>query len=277
MLAWLVNGQPGNAISADDRGLAYGDGLFETIAIRRGEARFLERHFARLSGGCRRLGFPDPPLQAIGDDVADLIKGQDRGTVKVIFTRGSGPRGYRIPERAEPTRLVGFDAEARSADEQRPRGARVVSCRTPASCNPALAGLKTLNRLDNVLARSEWQRADADEGLMWDHRGLAVGGTMSNAFLVRKGRLMTPALDGFGILGVMRGIVIEAAAAMGLPVEEREITRREMEEADELFLTNALIGLWPVQCLDGRMIDVGPATRGIADELKAGGVGEAGQ
>jgi len=277
MEAWLVNGQPGGMIHPADRGFAYGDGLFETIAVRNGRPRLLERHFARMADGCRRLGLPDPPLQVISDEIDCLSVNQQRGTVKLFWSRGTGPRGYRIPERSQPTRIVTFGSDPGSTARYQEAGVRVVSCRTPASCNSALAGLKTLTRLDSVLARSEFGAAHAEEGLMWTESGSAVGGTMSNLFLVEKGRLVTPALGNCGIRGVMRGLVLEAAASMGLSVEESNCGRQRVDEADELFLTNALIGLWPVRSHDQRVFSVGPISRAITLSLRDYGVDESGK
>jgi 4-amino-4-deoxychorismate lyase len=136
--------------------------------------------------------------------------------------------------------------------------------------------MKTLNRLDNVLARSEWQGGGIAEGLMCDLTGHVIGGTMSNLFLVRQGRLLTPSLNRCGIRGVMRGLVMDSCAAIGVEVEEADIDRQCLADAEELFLTNALIGLWPVNQLEHRPWEIGPLTRAIAAELYVRGVEENG-
>ena len=274
MQTWLVNGHFDHVVEADDRGLAYGDGLFETIAVRNGVPRFFDRHIARLLDGCRRLNIPDPPAQRIADEITRLIAGVRRGTAKIIITRGIGPRGYRPPAAATPTRAIGFTPDDGDLRRGLPNGIRVISCRTPVSCNAALAGLKTLNRLDNVLARSEWQDDGVSEGLMCDSGGRLIGGTMSNLFMVRDGRLLTPALDRCGIHGIMRAVVMESAARIGLAAEATEIGALDLEQADELFLTNALIGLWPIASCSGRALDIGPVTGAIAADLAARGVEE---
>ncbi len=274
MEQWLVNGKPGGRIDPDDRGFGYGDGLFETIAIRGGAARFIERHLSRLNDGCRQLGIPLPPTSLIREEAEQLVAGRQHGTIKVIVTRGPGPRGYCPPAAMHPTRAMVFLPENADAARRPAGGVRVVKCKTPASCNPALAGVKTLNRLDNVLARAELQTSDADEGLMSDLAGGIIGGTMSNLFMVHRGRILTPTLRNCGIRGVMRGLVLEAAAAAGEPVLETEIGMQQLAGAEELFLTNSLIGLWPVRWLAGRTLDTGPVTRRIARALRALGVEE---
>ena len=269
-----MNGQLDHVVEADDRGLAYGDGLFETIAVRNGAPRFFERHMARLSDGCRRLQIADPLAQQIADEIGHLIAGHRRGTAKVIVTRGTGPRGYRPPMAARPTRIVGFTPDELDVSHRHRNGVRVISCRTPFSCNTALAGLKTLNRLDNVLARSEWQDDAVSEGLMCDSGGHLIGGTMSNMFVVRGGNLLTPVLDRCGIRGIMRGVVIESAGRIGVTAMEIEMGAQDLLATDEIFLTNALIGLWPVAYCDSRAFEVGPVTLAIAADLAARGVEE---
>jgi 4-amino-4-deoxychorismate lyase len=172
-----------------------------------------------------------------------------------------------------PMRAVGFWPDA--SPHGPTAAAAVVMCRTPASCNAALAGLKTLNRLDNVLARTEVLAAGADEGLMCDADGRIVGGTMTNVFLVRRGLLMTPALNRCGVRGVMRGMVLEAAERAGIRTLECDIAESELDDAQEVFLSNALIGLRPVRRLRDRTLEFGPVSRSVRAGLRALGVEEA--
>jgi 4-amino-4-deoxychorismate lyase len=270
---WLVNGRLQNAISLDDRGLAYGDGLFETIAWRRGQPRFFDRHLARLREGCRRLDIPAPPDAAIADEIGIAAAGSERGTVKIIVTRGCGRRGYAWEADIVPSRIVGFDpapAEGRPAAG----GASVVYCDTPASCNPRLAGLKTLNRLDNVIARAELRGRRAEEGLMFDDENRLVGGTMSNLFVVRNRELATPLLDRAGVRGVMRDVVMERAREAGIACREIGIARSFLESADEIFLTNALTGLRPVTLCGSSRLEAGPVTATLRAALLECGVEE---
>jgi 4-amino-4-deoxychorismate lyase len=271
MESWLVDGAPDRGIATGDRGLAYGDGLFETIAWRGGEARFAALHWERLAEGCRRLGLPPPPVAEIERDMRRLAGGSALGTAKVILTRGAGARGYLPPPEPRPTRLVAFAAEHEPAVRA---AARCRSCATFAARNPTLAGLKTLNRLDSVLARAETGAAGMDEGLMWDDAGLLVGGTMSNVFLVTDGRLLTPRLDRAGVRGVMRRVVLEEAAAVGAAVAEVPVDRAMLDRCHAAFLTNARLGLWPVGEVDGRTLDAGdPVLRAVGRRLATRGVG----
>jgi 4-amino-4-deoxychorismate lyase len=253
----LVNGREDGSIDPFDRGLAYGDGLFETIAVVDGRPRFLEWHFERLAGGARALGFPAPDFDLLRTEFT-AVAGEPRCVVKLILTRGAGARGYRPPRKPEPTRIVaGFAWPA--AKDPAGAGARVGWCATRLGRNPALAGLKHLNRLEQVLARSEWDDEAMDEGLMLDELGQVIGGTQSNLFARLGSDWVTPRLDGCGVAGVMRRAYRHWLAAEGVPVAERVLPVGEVESASALVLTNALVGAWPVRTLAGRTLVADPA------------------
>lgn len=155
-------------------------------------------------------------------------------------------------------------------------GVRVRVCTTPISVNPAVAGLKTLNRLDQVLARSEWVDPEVAEGLMRTHAGEVICGTMSNLFYVVGGGLLTPDLARCGIRGVMRRVVIEQARDIGYDCAEVRTDLRQLHAADEVFMTNSQFGLWPVRQLDDTHFGTGPGsvTRALMAALGRAGVVE---
>lgn len=252
-----VNGEDASRVDALDRGLQYGDGLFETLAIRRGMARFIDWHLERLADGSRRLGIPMPDAALLRDEIAAAVPAE-RGVVKLILTRGTGERGYRPPRQPRPTRIVqglpwpAWDATACTD------GVRVVWCRTRLGLNPGLAGIKHLNRLEQVLARSEWDDERVAEGLMMDVEGSVISGTQTNLFASIAGRWFTPALDRCGVAGVMRRAFMAWSAEQGDPVIERALTTAELAGAASLVLTNALIGAWPVRELAGNRYAVDP-------------------
>lgn len=248
---WLINGDASDVIPADDRGLAYGDGLFETMALRDGRIRFLDLHLRRMSRGCLRLNIPFSVDEALRELLIGFVADQSNGTLKLIVTRGVGRRGYAPPVSASPSCLIGFASTELSDEPSRP--ARVSYCSTPIGRNPVLAGMKTLNRLEQVVARAEWSDADGfDEGLMLTDRDEVVCGTMTNLFLIRDRCLVTPLLDECGVEGVMRSQVMKLADTMDVEVKECRITPADIQSADAVFLTNALIGIWPVGWLDGK-------------------------
>lgn len=249
----LIDGQEGTCVDPLDRGLHYGDGLFETIAVPAGRPRFLDWHLERLAVGAGRLGFPPLGMRVLRREIGAVSAGE-RCVVKLLVTRGSGPRGYRPPPQAQPRRIL----VASEWPESRPPGARVGWCLMRLGRNPALAGLKHLNRLEQVLARAEWDDGAMDEGLLCDDRGCVIAATQANLFAKVGGRWVTPRLDQCGVAGVMRRAFCAWQAEQGRPVEVREVERDEVEAASALLLTNALIGAWPVRELEGRPLAVDP-------------------
>jgi 4-amino-4-deoxychorismate lyase len=268
---WLINGNESATIPVDDRGFQYGDGLFETIAIRKGECRFMEAHLRRLAEGCRRLNIPVPRSELLLRDIQRATAGAAHGTAKIIITRGSGPRGYRPPPQAEPTRVVGFSA---TSIDNRIGGIRIRFCNTLIGRNRQLAGIKSLSRLEQVLARSEWNDADIEEGLMLNDKGEVVCGTMTNLFCTRDDVLLTPELSECGIRGVMREQTLVVAAALNIEVRETVISKRELLDVDDLFLTNSLTGAVSVAELDGHFYSPSAVTRKIRRGLCELGVEE---
>lgn len=253
------------ALDARDRGLAYGDGLFETMRLINGSIRFLERHLARLSAGCERLGIAAPDRALIEQDLTLIASGAREGVVKLIVTRGTGGRGYQPPRQQAPTRLLFFDGVP---DDTPGQAITLRWCRMQLARNPVLAGIKHLNRLEQVLARAEWRDPAIDEGLMLDTEGCVVCGTSSNLFLVTGGTLVTPDLEHCGVHGVMRSAVLSTAQTASIECVERAISRGEVEGARELFVTNAVRGIRPVARLNGRLLETGPVTRELARRLE---------
>lgn len=255
----LINGEQKQAIDATDRGLQYGDGLFETIAIRRGEPELWQQHIERLFAGCRRLAIPLPDAAQLFAEASVLCEGVEQGVMKLVVTRGSGGRGYRPPSVVSPNRIFYLHPWPEHADDTTPIHLRL--CQTPLSCNPVLAGIKHLNRLEQVLARSEWDDERFAEGVMTDGNGHLIEGTMSNLFVVRAGELLTPSLARCGVEGVMRQYVIELADAMGLDCRQAMLPLGVMERVEECFITNSIIGIRAVAQFEKKGFDDNPITR----------------
>lgn len=264
MVSTLINGIETLDIDAQDRGFQYGDGLFETLRIRAGRPCLWSLHLARLAHGCGRLGLPMPDEILLRGEADRLCRGEADGVLKIVLTRGSGGRGYRPPENPTPTRLLARFPVPDHPPENRTQGVAVRICDTRLGLNPALAGLKHLNRLEQVLARAEWCDIDIAEGLMQDIEGNIIEGTMSNLFVVQAGILRTPELSCCGVAGVMRARVMAEAGALGIPVDESRLGLHDLTAADELFLTNSVIGIWPVRRLAGRDYAPGPLTTHLA-------------
>lgn len=268
----LINGQPAESLPATDRGLQYGDGLFETLAVRAGVPCHLERHLVRLRAGCARLALEFDDFALLEAEITQLAAEQAQAVIKVLVTRGSGARGYRPTANSVCTRIVSrYPWPAYPAHWQQ-QGIRVRLCSLRLGMNPALAGLKHLNRLENVLARAEWDDPEIPEGILCDTAGRVIGGTMSNLFLVRDQTLLTPRLDQAGVAGITRQRVLALAARLKIRNEEAELSLADLYNADEsgineLFVCNTLAGIWPVREFAQRQLPVGPITRRLQQDM----------
>jgi 4-amino-4-deoxychorismate lyase len=246
----------------------FGDALFETIACRRGRPRFLQWHLERLLLGCRRLGM-DAGEDDIGAEIRALAREVDSAIVKLVLTRGTAvARGYGVTGREKATRITfryPWPPETRTESQD---GVRVRTGTFRLGENPALAGLKHCNRLEQVLARREWTDPGIAEALLFSSSGKLVSGTMSNVFIVEGSRLRTPRVDLCGVAGVMRRVVLREASRANIAVSEDVLDADDLRNADELFLTNARMGIWPIRALDARVLEPGPITRRLQEALE---------
>ncbi|WP_129141648.1 aminodeoxychorismate lyase [Modicisalibacter coralii] len=225
----------------DDRGLAYGDGVFETALVRDGRAMLWDYHLARLARGCERLGFACPDR----DELAALpaLAGPGQRVLKLLVTRGSGGRGYLAPQPAEP-RWRWRSAAFEPAPTRWAQGVTLRLCRLTLGRQPALAGIKHLNRLENVLARREWDDPEIAEGVLCDEGGNVIEATCMNLFWKHGECLETPALDACGVAGTLREALLER-----LPIAAVTAGVDRLLEAEEVWVGNSLQGVWPVRRL----------------------------
>ncbi len=272
----LVNGKPADSVSAADRGLNYGDGLFETLAVAAGKPRLWDLHLARLHEGCRRLAIPPPKPDLLLQESHAVAGTIGDGVLKLILTRGAAGRGYKPPAQAQPTRILAAHSAPLFPSSYWSEGIRVRFCCTALGENPALAGIKHLNRLEQVLARLEWDDTDVVEGLMRDRAGRVIEATACNLFLLRDGELLTPDLSRCGVAGVMRAFLLETARAEGLEPRIADIDRADVLAADAVFLTNALVGIWPVRHLQDREYDVSRIPAGLTAAARENSLAVAG-
>lgn len=247
---FLINGERAEQIAVTDRGLHYGDGLFETIAIHHNTPILWNEHITRLQQGCQKLAIPIPDSIQLREEAEILCQGVEAAVLKIIITRGSGGRGYYTPGSLKPTRILGLYSWPSYPNSYSQEGVNVICCRTGLGHNSQLAGIKHLNRLEQILARQEWNSEDIAEGIMLDHNGDLIEGTMSNLFIVRNKSLYTPSLHNCGVAGIIRQIILDGAEQLKIPYEIGRITLDDLFLADEVFLTNSLIGLWPVKKID---------------------------
>lgn len=259
MPVW-IDGRPAALLPVTDRGLAYGDGLFETIAVRQGHMALLERHLQRLAEGVQRLGLP-LDLALVRAELLAFAGELGNGVAKLIVTRGDGLRGYAPPADAHCRRILSGSQPPAYPPRHRLDGIRLYPCATRLAEQPLLAGLKHLNRLEQVLARAEWQDPACAEGLMCDSSGRVIEGVFSNLFVVRNGELQTPSLARCGVDGVMRAEILARAAAAGVTTRIGDLDYAALLAADEVFLCNSQYGIWPVVALDSHSWPLGELTR----------------
>lgn len=255
----LINGQIGSALPVDDRGLAYGDGLFETIRVRAAQPTLLDYHLRRLRRGAEQLRL-ELDWAALQSELLLMASQSGVGVVKLIVTRGSGQRGYSVAGAQQPLRIVMGSAMPEYPPDHQSKGVELFSCQTRLASQPLLAGLKHLNRLEQVLARSEWLDSRYAEGLMCDQHDRIIECTMSNLFLRWQGHWITPDLSESGVRGVMRDYLIDRLAEEGDPVSIVAVDQLMLHECSELFCCNSLYGVWPIVAMNGLRWPVGQAT-----------------
>ena len=253
MPAILIDGQPDAQISPWDRGFQYGDGIFETIAVIQGEPLFWAAHFERLSRCARELALPEFPEKVWLEDIQALLRPDlPRQVMKLLLSRGPGDRGYAFTGLEAGTRVVYATDWPTFPRSHWQEGIVVGLCETPLIGGAPFTRCKTLNRLNQIVARQELNsRSGLSEGLMLDHAGMLREGTFTNLFWVREGRVETPKLDVAGITGIMRQEIIRWLTERQIPVFELDASPAILAEATECFISNSLIGIWPVSSVEG--------------------------
>lgn len=278
MSEWFRDGEAVDSVAIDDRAFQYGDGLFETVAIRSGEPRLWDYHMDRLAAGCACLGLvmPDPDaLQRQLDEALHRAAVDPAFCVaKIIVSAGISLRGYGREPSTETATWIGLFAAAPLAASAYLEGVDTIICKTRLAVGSPVVGAKSLNRLEQVLARSECLSANAFEGLTLDAEGRLICGTMSNVFLVRDKSVITPSLSRCGVPGVMRRHVMSTLQAIGQSAEELDVPVSELRAADEVFLSNSQFGVIPVRLCDDTPWPVGGLTRKLMAALADTGVVE---
>lgn len=265
LLAVRINGHSTSTIDAVDRGLFYGDGVFRTVCMVAGIPRCWAYHDRQLRADCRRLSLPEPESAQLIADINALFADGGDGIAKVVITRGVGGRGYTPPVECQPTRMVLRYPPPAYPKAYAETGVDVGIAETRLARQPALAGMKHLNRLEQVLARRECHLHGWPEAIMCTDDDRVVSGTMSNLFLVRHGRLATPSIRDAGVCGATRACLLERFADHGYPVDVKDLSLCEALEADEVFLCNSTMPVWPIRTIEQQLVPRGS----MADLAKA--------
>jgi len=263
----LVNGEISTLVTATNRGLNFGDGLFETLVVHHGRPRRWQGHMDRLGIGCERLGLSMPPQSILLREVQTVSAGLSNAVVKIIICRGGPSKGYMPPENLPGERIVMAERFPDGIAKMARKGVRTIICELRLALQPALGGMKHLNRLEQVLASAELREKDAREGILLDREGHVTCAVGANIFLVMEDRLLTPRLDLCGVRGVVRGHIL---AGFGARCEQRRVTLDMLLEADEVLICNTVRGIVPVTAVDDREYDIGPVTRELQNWLAEG-------
>ncbi len=248
-----VNGEPAAGLSPADRGVSYGDGVFETFRCRSARPHLWQYHRDRLEQGLAVLGIDcerDRIEQQLAQGLAALEQaGVEHAAGRLTVTRGSGERGYR-GKCGPATVILSFSATTPWREPVPP--VELVICHSTLARQPRLAGIKHCNRLEQVLAAAELDAREAQDGLLTNDRGELVCALSSNIFALVDGELLTPSLRECGIAGTVRRLVLEELAPeAGLNVREATLTPGDLAAAEELFLTSSLTGIRAVSSCEG--------------------------
>ena len=272
----LINGEFSNHVSVIDRGLSYGDGLFETMSWSYLKDKkilgveFWERHLERIKEGCSITKIKLPPTEILKNYKEKILreclrKGIKSGVLKILITRGVGGRGYKFEKDISPT-IIFLSFPLRKIDKDTLNtGVKLRFCEFPMFENSILAGFKHLNRIDSVMARSEWEDDEFFDGVMLDNSENIIDGTMTNLFFSKNRVLYTPMIKNSGINGIMRQVVIDKAKLFYNDICEIEIKKNNISRFDEMFVTNSVIKILPVAHLGNKEFEITDATREMVD------------
>ena len=266
MLECLVNGEISNFVSATNRGLNYADGLFETLVVHNTRPRRWQAHMDRLGAGCESLGLVMPPQAVLLREVQTVSAGLPDAVVKIVLTRDGQSRGY-LPEESSSTRIISAHLFPEGNAELAREGVRASICDLRLAIQPALGGIKHLNRLEQVLASAEIREKGAAEGILLDPEDHIISAISANIFLVMEDRLLTPRLDRCGVRGVVRAAILAHFSAR---CEQRRLLVDMLQEADEVFICNSVRGVIPITDINDREFEIGPVTRELQAWLLEG-------
>jgi len=244
---FLINGTEQPWLSASDRAIQFGDGCFTTARILNGQIQFMAAHQARLRLACARLMIAFSDWELLEHEMVHLAAGKDDGVVKVILSRGAGGRGYSANACTTPTRILSVSARPAHYARWRAQGVTLALSPVPLGRNPWLAGIKHLNRLEQVLIRAQLEQTSADEALVLDSDGWVTECCAANIFWRRGREVFTPRLDQAGVDGIMRQYCLRQLAAGGFTVAEVQARPDALAQAEEVIICNALMPVVPVR------------------------------
>ncbi|WP_394494754.1 aminodeoxychorismate lyase [Shewanella sp. ENK2] len=251
----FVNGQSENTIQALDRGLAYGDGVFATMRVSNSQVMFIEAHLSRLNQACLRLGFQPPVLSDLQSRLQKHAQSLGEGCIKLLISRGVGGRGYTAPSNPTITEVISLHEIPKHYQGWQQQGISLSVSLVQLAKQPLLAGMKHLNRLEQVLIKQYELTAKADDWLILDTDNHVVETSMANIFLVKGNQVITPKLSDSGVAGVMREQVINTLLDNHFAVMATKVTMDDIKNADHVFITNSLLGMVNINSIIDRQVN----------------------
>ena len=258
---YLINGSFDHIISPFDRGFAYGDGVFRTMKMVDGLPESWPQHYQKLVADCAAINIVCPSAELLMSDLQQLFSSVNMSenqlaVAKIIITRGEGNRGYTPPAITAPMRVVTKSDMPTYSEQRYSEGVNLTVCETRLAPQPKLAGIKSLNRLENVLARMEWQEPTIADGILLDNEGNVIECTAANIFARFGTTLITPSLTQCGIAGITRQRIIELAPTLSLKTSIKAIDLPTLLAADEVIICNSLYGAWQVKSVREKTIKI---------------------
>jgi len=267
MIKSIINSQSASNISIEDRAFQYGDGVFETIAVDNKKLQFWSEHYQRLIAGCKKLAITPPSEQLLLEDIRQLVTDENQYVVKLIVSRGCGGRGYLADSSLTPNIVVTLNDWSGDIQQKQEAGIRIRICQHRLVINPTLAGIKHLNRLDQVIARNEWHNSDFDEGIMLDLNDNLLEGTASNLFAKINNQWHTAAVQDCAVAGVIRAFVLEQLTNKNKVCIENKMNKSELPLIEEMFVCNSVWGIVPVTQCEEFEFSTGNDTRDLQKEM----------
>jgi len=263
---WL-NGKPADSVSLSDRSFQYGDGCFTTMLTRGGRIQHWSRHVERMNACLDLLSIPRPDWNQVEHWLQQAIRPDTKAGLKLHISRGEGGRGYSPTQVASPNVTISDFIYPPHYEQWVSGGLELGICRTRLGHNPLLAGHKHNNRLEQVLAKAELDDGGNADGVVLDIRDHVVETTMANLFWVKDATLFTPDLRNAGVNGVMRRIVLEQAKTLSLETSIGDFKLEELLSADEVFVSNSVLGVAPITLIGSTSFDIGKITKRIQEMI----------
>jgi 4-amino-4-deoxychorismate lyase len=250
--SYLINGSFDYSISPFDRGFAYGDGVFRTLVMRNGAPESWPLHYQKLVADCAAINIVCPSAELLMSDMQQLFTPDEVAIAKIIVTRGEGNRGYTPPAITAPMRVVTKSAMPEYPEDRFTDGINLIVCETRLALQPKLAGIKHLNRLENVLARMEWNDQNIADGILLDTNDSVIECTAANIFARFSNTLITPSLAQCGVAGITRQRILELAHTLSLKLSVETFNLEKLFAADEVIICNSIYDAWQVKSIQDK-------------------------